>query len=91
MSLLEFHGRSQVIPGRSCNLTLLFGFPQAVACAEANITLISPFCGRVSVVSLLVTLVHLSRIMSPPKLQYLSTPLVPSTIAQDVPLMHPDP
>ncbi len=32
----------------SCNLTLLFGFPQAVACAEAGITLVSPFCGRVS-------------------------------------------
>ncbi|KAJ3329728.1 sedoheptulose-7-phosphate:D-glyceraldehyde-3- phosphate transaldolase, partial [Gonapodya sp. JEL0774] len=30
-----------------CNLTLLFGFPQAVACAEANITLISPFVGRI--------------------------------------------
>ncbi|KAJ3088955.1 Transaldolase [Quaeritorhiza haematococci] len=30
-----------------CNLTLLFGFPQAVACAEANVTLISPFVGRI--------------------------------------------
>lgn len=30
-----------------CNLTLLFGFPQAVACAEAGITLISPFVGRI--------------------------------------------
>ena len=30
------------------NLTLLFGFGQAVACAEANVTLISPFVGRVS-------------------------------------------
>jgi len=33
--------------GIHCNLTLLFGFPQAVACAEANITLISPFVGRI--------------------------------------------
>lgn len=32
-----------------CNLTLLFGFGQAVACAEAGVTLISPFVGRVSV------------------------------------------
>lgn len=30
-----------------CNLTLLFGFGQAVACAEANVTLISPFVGRI--------------------------------------------
>ncbi|MBI3039588.1 transaldolase [bacterium] len=30
-----------------CNLTLLFGFSQAVACAEANVTLISPFVGRI--------------------------------------------
>ncbi|CCH44225.1 Transaldolase [Wickerhamomyces ciferrii] len=29
------------------NLTLLFSFVQAVACAEANITLISPFVGRI--------------------------------------------
>ena len=34
--------------GIHCNLTLLFGFPQAVACAEAGVTLISPFVGRVS-------------------------------------------
>ncbi|CAO1619698.1 unnamed protein product [Jaminaea pallidilutea] len=33
--------------GIHCNLTLLFGFCQAVACAEANITLISPFVGRI--------------------------------------------
>ncbi|KAI8093164.1 transaldolase [Halteromyces radiatus] len=33
--------------GIHCNLTLLFGFPQAVACAEANVTLISPFVGRI--------------------------------------------
>jgi transaldolase len=30
-----------------CNLTLLFSLPQAIACAEANIQLISPFVGRV--------------------------------------------
>lgn len=34
--------------GIHCNLTLLFGFAQAVACAEAGVTLISPFVGRVS-------------------------------------------
>ncbi|MEL6346545.1 MAG: transaldolase [Myxococcota bacterium] len=33
--------------GISCNLTLLFGIHQAVACAEANVTLISPFVGRI--------------------------------------------
>ena len=38
--------------GIHCNLTLLFGFGQAVACAEAGVTLISPFVGRVSHVSL---------------------------------------
>ncbi len=30
-----------------CNLTLLFGFGQAVACADAGVTLISPFVGRI--------------------------------------------
>lgn len=30
-----------------CNLTLLFGFCQAVACAEAGVYLISPFVGRI--------------------------------------------
>ncbi|SMN18663.1 similar to Saccharomyces cerevisiae YGR043C NQM1 Transaldolase of unknown function [Maudiozyma saulgeensis] len=30
-----------------CNLTLLFSLTQAVACAEANVTLISPFVGRI--------------------------------------------
>lgn len=30
-----------------CNLTLLFGFSQAVACADAGVTLISPFVGRI--------------------------------------------
>lgn len=33
--------------GIACNLTLLFSMTQAVACAEANITLISPFVGRI--------------------------------------------
>src|SRR5581483_9872631 len=31
--------------GIHCNLTLLFSFAQAVACAEAKVTLISPFVG----------------------------------------------
>ena len=31
----------------NCNLTLLFSFAQAVACAEANVRLISPFVGRI--------------------------------------------
>ena len=33
--------------GIHCNLTLLFGLHQAIACAEAKITLISPFVGRI--------------------------------------------
>ena len=33
--------------GIHCNLTLLFSFAQAVACADAGITLISPFVGRI--------------------------------------------
>lgn len=33
--------------GIHCNLTLLFGFGQAVSCAEAGVTLISPFVGRI--------------------------------------------
>jgi transaldolase len=33
--------------GINCNLTLLFGFSQAVACAEAGVFLISPFVGRI--------------------------------------------
>ena len=32
--------------GVHCNLTLLFSMAQAVACAEAGVTLISPFVGR---------------------------------------------
>jgi transaldolase len=33
--------------GVHCNLTLLFSFAQAVACADAGVTLISPFVGRI--------------------------------------------
>ena len=33
--------------GINCNLTLLFGFSQAVACADAGVFLISPFVGRI--------------------------------------------
>ncbi len=33
--------------GINCNMTLLFSLPQAIACAEANATLISPFVGRI--------------------------------------------
>lgn len=33
--------------GIACNLTLLFGLHQAQACADANVTLISPFVGRI--------------------------------------------
>jgi transaldolase len=33
--------------GIRCNLTLLFSFAQAVACAEAGVQLISPFVGRI--------------------------------------------
>ena len=33
--------------GINCNLTLLFSFAQAVACAEARVQLISPFVGRI--------------------------------------------
>jgi len=31
----------------NCNLTLLFGFSQAAACADAGVFLISPFVGRI--------------------------------------------
>ena len=34
--------------GIHCNLTLLFGLHQAVACADAGVTLISPFVGRIT-------------------------------------------
>lgn len=33
--------------GIHCNMTLLFNFHQAIACAEAKVTLISPFVGRI--------------------------------------------
>lgn len=33
--------------GIHCNLTLLFGIHQAVACADAGVTLVSPFVGRI--------------------------------------------
>jgi transaldolase len=33
--------------GINCNLTLLFALPQAIACAEAQVRLISPFVGRI--------------------------------------------
>ncbi len=33
--------------GIACNLTLLFSFTQAMACADAGVTLISPFVGRI--------------------------------------------
>ena len=33
--------------GIHCNLTLLFSFAQAIGCAEARVTLISPFVGRI--------------------------------------------
>ena len=33
--------------GIHCNLTLLFGYVQAIACADAGVTLISPFVGRI--------------------------------------------
>ncbi|KAJ8324798.1 Transaldolase [Batrachochytrium dendrobatidis] len=37
----------EAVHGIHCNLTLLFSFSQAVACAEAQVTLISPFVGRI--------------------------------------------
>lgn len=33
--------------GVNCNLTLLFGFAQAAACADAGVYLVSPFVGRI--------------------------------------------
>ncbi|MCG6936777.1 MAG: transaldolase [Gammaproteobacteria bacterium] len=33
--------------GIHCNLTLMFGLAQAIACAEAGVTLVSPFVGRI--------------------------------------------
>lgn len=40
-------GRALEKQGIACNLTLLFGLHQAKACADADITLISPFVGRI--------------------------------------------
>ena len=40
-------GRQLEREGINCNLTLLFGFAQARACADAGIYLISPFVGRI--------------------------------------------
>eukprot|EP01063_Lacrimia_lanifica_P000187 TRINITY_DN1008_c0_g3_i2.p1 TRINITY_DN1008_c0_g3~~TRINITY_DN1008_c0_g3_i2.p1 ORF type:complete len:330 (+),score=193.64 TRINITY_DN1008_c0_g3_i2:55-1044(+) len=40
-------GRALELEGIHCNLTLLFSFAQAVACAQAKVTLISPFVGRI--------------------------------------------
>jgi transaldolase len=34
--------------GINCNLTLLFSMPQAIACAQADVFLISPFVGRIT-------------------------------------------
>ncbi|MFP3982992.1 MAG: transaldolase [Desulfurivibrionaceae bacterium] len=34
--------------GIHCNLTLMFSFAQAIACAEAGVSLISPFVGRIT-------------------------------------------
>jgi transaldolase len=34
--------------GIHCNLTLVFNLPQALACAESKVTLISPFVGRIT-------------------------------------------
>lgn len=48
MSLFDLPATLSALTPPSCNLTLLFGFAQAVACAEAGVTLISPFVGRVS-------------------------------------------
>ncbi|MBM68335.1 MAG: transaldolase [Haliea sp.] len=39
--------RSLEREGINCNLTLLFGFAQAAACADAGVYLISPFVGRI--------------------------------------------
>jgi len=33
--------------GIHCNMTLLFNFEQAIACAQAGVTLVSPFVGRI--------------------------------------------
>jgi transaldolase len=40
-------GKQLESEGINCNLTLLFSFAQAVACAQAGVYLISPFVGRI--------------------------------------------
>ena len=40
-------GKQLEAQGINCNLTLLFSFAQAIACAEAGVYLISPFVGRI--------------------------------------------
>jgi len=40
-------GKALEQQGINCNLTLLFSFAQAIACAEAGVYLISPFVGRI--------------------------------------------
>ncbi len=48
-STWEGFGAAEVLQkeGIHCNLTLLFSMPQAIACAEAGVQLISPFVGRI--------------------------------------------
>lgn len=45
--LFSFNRELEQKHGIHCNLTLLFSMAQAVACAEAGVTLISPFVGRI--------------------------------------------
>lgn len=47
MQFCFFHRELEEKHGVHCNMTLLFSFAQAVACAEAGVTLISPFVGRI--------------------------------------------
>lgn len=42
-----FHRELEEKHGVHCNMTLLFSFAQAVACAEAKVTLASAFVGRI--------------------------------------------
>src|SRR5437016_941824 len=46
-SIWEGIPAAEVLELKHRNLTLLFSFAQAVACAEAGVTLISPFVGRI--------------------------------------------
>ena len=48
--------------GINCNLTLLFSFAQARACAEAGVFLISPFVGRILDWYKAVSYTHLLRV-----------------------------